>query len=292
MKFRIARVVVMSCALFVVLEVISCRIFDDVIVQVDAEGVLRESIRVTPDLELSYLSSVNVEPDAQRLIFVHGTPGNAGAFDDYLIDPLEGFESISIDRPGFGRTRPSAPMPSLRAQARAFEPLLVERGGKWPLLVGHSLGGPIIARAAADFPDRVGGLLILAGSLDPSLEKIAWYQRLANLPIVPYMIPRFVRNSNRELYPLKGELEALRPLLAEVKCPVIIVHSTDDSLVPFENVAYMEAAFAPGVIVEVVVLEGKNHFVPWNAEAEVRAAIVALAGASIDAELAPPTPVR
>lgn len=292
MKFRIARVVVMSCALFVILDVISCRIFDEVMIPVDAEGVLRESIEVAPDIELSYLSSVSVEPDAQRIIFVHGTPGNAGAFDNYLIDPLEGFESVSIDRPGFGRTRPSAPMPALRDQARALEPLLIERGGKWPLLVGHSLGGPIVARVAVDYPGRVGGLLILSGSLDPSLEKIAWYQRLASLPIVPYMMPRFVRNSNRELYPLKGELEALKPLLANVMCPVIIVHAPNDSLVPFENVAYMEAAFAPGAIVDVVVLEGKNHFVPWNAEAEVRDAIVALAEASIESELAPPALVR
>lgn len=292
MKFSIARVVVMSCALFVILDVISCRIFDEVMIPVDAEGVLRESIAAAPDIELSYLSSVSVEPDAQRIIFVHGTPGNAGAFDNYLIDPLEGFESVSVDRPGFGRTRPSAPMPALRDQARALEPLLVERGGKWPLLVGHSLGGPIVARVAVDYPGRVGGLLILSGSLDPSLEKIAWYQRLASLPIVPYMMPRFVRNSNRELYPLKGELEALRPLLANVMCPVIIVHAPNDSLVPFENVAYMEAAFAPGAIVDVVVLEGKNHFVPWNAEAEVRDAIVALAEASIESELAPPALVR
>lgn len=281
MKFRIARVVAMSCALFVILDVISCRIYDEVMTPVQAEGLIRASIEAGPDLKLSYISSVTTEADLQRIIFVHGTPGDATAFERYLIDPLAGFESISIDRPGFGRTRPSVPMPALRDQARALEALLVERGGKWPLLVGHSLGAPIIARTAADYPDRVGGLLILSGSLDPSLEKIAWYQRLANLPIVRYMIPRFLRNSNRELYPLREELEALKPFLVKVMCPVIIVHSPDDSLVPFENVAYMKESFAPGVIVEVVVLEGKNHFVPWNAEADVRDAIFALAEASV-----------
>lgn len=287
MKFRIARVVVMSCALFVILDVISCRIYDEVMAPVEADGLIRASIETTAGLNLSYIFSVTTGPDVQRIIFVHGTPGDATAFEDYLIDPITGFESISVDRPGFGHTRPSSPMPALRDQARALEALLVERGGKWPLLVGHSLGAPIVARAAADFPDRVGGLLILSGSLDPSLEKIAWYQRLASLPIVRYMIPRFLRNSNRELYPLKGELEALKPLLAKVTCPVIIVHAPDDFLVPFENVAYMKESFAPGVIIDVVVLEGKNHFVPWNAEADVRDAIIALAEASARRELAP-----
>lgn len=277
MRLRIARVVLLSCSLFVVLDVISCRIFDDVMSPADADGLLRASIDTPSGLNVSYISSVTVETGLQRLIFVHGTPGNARAFEAYLLDPLPGFESISVDRPGFGQTRPLSPLPGLRDQALAIEPLLVERGGAWPILIGHSLGGPVIARVAADYPERVGGLVILSGSLDPSLEKIAWYQRLAEFAFIPYMIPRALRNSNRELYPLKDELEALGPLLRNVTCPVTIVHAPDDSLVPYENVAYMKEKFAEGVIREVVVLDGKDHFVPWNAEPEIRDAILRLA---------------
>ncbi len=277
MYLRVARVVLVSCTLFVVLDIISCRIFDDVMSPADANGLVRSRIDTPSGLHLSYLSRVTTQTGRQRLIFVHGTPGNAKAFDRYLIDPLHGFESISVDRPGFGKTRPHTPLPGLRDQALALEPLLVERDGAWPILIGHSLGGPIIARAAAEFPDRVGGLVILSGSLDPSLEKIAWYQRVANFALIPYMIPRALRNSNKELYPLKRELKLLQPLLAKIRCPVLIVHARDDSLVPFDNVAYMKANFAEGVIHEIVVLEGKDHFIPWNAEPEIRKAILRLA---------------
>ncbi len=285
MRLRAARVVLLSCTLFILLDIISCRIFDDVMSPADANGLVRSNIDTPSGLNLSYISSVTTETGLQRLIFVHGTPGNAKAFERYLLDPLPGFESVSVDRPGFGKTQPHTPLPELRDQALALEPLLVERDGAWPILIGHSLGGPIIARVAAEFPDRVGGLVILAGSLDPSLEKISWYQRVANFAFVPHMIPRVLRNSNRELYPLKRELEVLQPLLAKITCPVLIVHAPDDSLVPYENVAYMKENFSEGVIREVVVLQGKDHFIPWNAEAEIREAILRLA-----AEVAPGGP--
>ena len=277
MRLRIARAALISCSLFIILDIISCRIFDDVMSPADADGLIRASIDTPSGLSVSYVSGVTTETGQQRLIFVHGTPGNARAFERYLLDPLPGFDSIAVDRPGFGQTRPRSPLPGLRDQALALEPFLVERGGSWPILIGHSLGGPVIARAAVDYPERVGGLVILSGSFDPSLEKISWYQRLANFAFIPYMIPRALRNSNRELYPLKDELEALGPLLMKVTCPVAIVHAPDDSLVPYENGAYMKGKFAEGVIREVIALDGKDHFVPWNAEPEIREAILRLA---------------
>ena len=72
---------------------------------------------------------------------------------------------------------------------------------------------------------------------------------------------------------MKGELEKLKPLLSNITCPIVIVHATEDMLVPVENVEYMQGQFAEGVVKETIILEGKNHFLPWNSEAEVRRAI-------------------
>ena len=91
------------------------------------------------------------------MILVHGTPGDATAWTDYLETPIDGAEMIAVDRPGFGCSTPRTAVPSLEAQARALEPLLVERGGAWPILVGHSQGGPIIVRTAIDYPDASAG---------------------------------------------------------------------------------------------------------------------------------------
>jgi pimeloyl-ACP methyl ester carboxylesterase len=56
---------------------------------------------------------------------------------------------------------------------------------------------------------------------------------------------------------------------------VLIVHGTEDKLVPVANVPFMQARLTGARCVRTTLLQGRNHFLPWNAEAEVRAAIAA-----------------
>ena len=140
-----------------------------------------------------------------------------------------------------------------------------------PILVGHSLGGPIIMRAAIDYPDRVGGLVVLAGNLDPRLEKLRWYNHVG--AFVSPFLSRSLRNSNNELGPQRRELEELEPLLTQVTCPVWIVHGTEDDLVPYANATFLAGSLPNAQRVELTTLEGADHFFLWTHEAAVRTAI-------------------
>jgi hypothetical protein len=51
------------------------------------------------------------------------------------------------------------------------------------------------------------------------------------------------------------------------------VHGTSDDLVPVANVGFMQAHFAAASCVTTVLLEGHNHFLPWNSSASVRDAV-------------------
>ncbi len=161
-------------------------------------------------------------------------------------------------------------------QAEALEPFLENFGGALPILVGHSMGAPVIVQAAIDFPERVGGLVIISGALDPDLERIFWYQYLGESGIIPQLLPKTIVHSNRELLPLEGELRRLAERLNEVQCPVVIIHAENDSLVPFSNVAFMRDAFPEGVITGEFRLDHGDHFLPWNSEPVVREAIRSL----------------
>ncbi|MHC4845365.1 MAG: alpha/beta fold hydrolase [Planctomycetota bacterium] len=213
------------------------------------------------------------EVDAPRVIYVHGTPGDSSNWYGYLLDPAPGWTSIALDRPGFGASGPEEHVAALADQAAAIEPLLVERVGVKPILVGHSLGAPIIAKVAAAHPDRVGGLLVIAGSMDPELEEWRWYNRVGGL-LEPLM-SRSLRNSNRELRPLKDELLVLRDELADIRCPVVIVHGTDDGLVPYGNVDYM-LEHMTNARLRLITLDDADHFLIWNRVFDIHTAFRAL----------------
>lgn len=213
----------------------------------------------------------------RRVIFIHGTPGQARGWADYLLTVPKDLEYVAIDRPGFGSSGPDGAVVSLARQAAALRHLLVARNGRWPILVGHSLGGPIAARAAADYPDRIGGLVILAGSLDPSLEKIELIQKVARTFALDRLIPRRMRNANLELLGLKPELVTLQEKLGDIKCPVTIIHGTRDTLVPYANVTFMQRQMTKAKPMTVVKLQDQVHFLPWLEKPAIDRAVGSMA---------------
>ncbi len=210
--------------------------------------------------------------DGTRLILVHGTPGSAQGWADYLATPPAGMEVVALDRPGFGESGPEGARTSLEDQARAVAALL-PADGRPVILLGHSLGGPIAALVAAEHADRIQAVVLLAASLDPAQERIHPMQQVGAWPAVRSLLPRSIRNANAELMALKPELESLAAMLPRITAKVVIVHGTKDDLVPVANVPFMQARLTGARCVRTVLLEGRNHFLPWNSEAAVRDAI-------------------
>ena len=62
-------------------------------------------------------------------------------------------------------------------------------------------------------------------------------------------------------------------MLPLIKAKVVIVHGTKDDLVPVANVPFMQAHLTGARCVKTVLLEGRNHFLPWNSADVVREAV-------------------
>jgi pimeloyl-ACP methyl ester carboxylesterase len=241
-----------------------------------ATEAYRQSIDLGPPLSarISYLR--NGDARGPRLILVHGTPGSATGWTDYVTRPPVGMEVVALDRPGFGTSGPAGAVTGLAEQAAAVIALL-PTDGRQAVLLGHSLGGPIVAYVAAQLateqPPRLRAVVLLAASLDPAQEVIHPMQHVGAWSPVRWMLPRTIRNANAELMALKPELVTLQSMLARINTKVVIVHGTKDDLVPVANVAFMQAQLTSAACVQTVLLEGRNHFLPWNSEDVVRDAI-------------------
>jgi pimeloyl-ACP methyl ester carboxylesterase len=239
----------------------------------DEEGLEREYLPVEghDDRVLSFLSAGS--PTDPRLIFIHGSPGAATAYVGYLHEPIDAMETVAVDRLAYGESRPRTAVVGFEEQAAAIAPLLVERGGVKPIVVGHSLGGPIAARLAADHPDEVGALVVVGGGLDPDLEDVRWYNKVAKRRVVNFFLIDFLRISNQEMYACKKEVQKLVPLLDRINCPVLVIHGTEDSLVAYESTEFIIDGFGHNDDVRVLTLIGEDHFITREREEEVRSAV-------------------
>ncbi|MDL5049407.1 alpha/beta hydrolase [Oscillatoria amoena NRMC-F 0135] len=219
------------------------------------------------------------KPDGALVLFVHGSPGSLSAFIHFLADSTLNQQSLLIaaDRPGFGHSNFGKAEPSLKKQASALIPIVQTHSANRPVvLIGHSLGGPLIARMALDYPGLVDGLILIAPSIDPQLEpNESWWRAPFTTPFLRWVLPRSLRASNEEIYRLKPQLEAMLPEWKNITCPVIIIQGEKDSLVPPGNVDFAEAKLV-NARVKTVRKADMNHFVPWTNPELIRNAIIEL----------------
>lgn len=192
------------------------------------------------------------------LIFIHGSPGNALDWKWFLKNPEDDCALCVISRPGYGLSGGEKPL--LEKDAEIFghilERLTTERGAT---IIGHSLGGGFAAALAARYPDRVERLILVGASLDPGLEKIHMVQRLFAAPPLSWLLTRSLRHCNQELIQYPDFLIKLKGELSSIRCPVDIIHTTDDRLVPRDNVDYIRHYFKNADIC-VHELEQGGHF--------------------------------
>ena len=208
-------------------------------------------------------SNFDREPK-QLIIFVHGTPGSLTAFLRYVNDPgmRENFHMISVTRPGWIGNDDDK-IPSLAAQAKALEPILRrDRSGKGAILMGHSYGGPVIARTAMDYPHLVSGLVFVATTGDPELSGPRWYNRFA-VVLPGFILGDSLKGANAEIMPLKPQLEAMLPRWQDLTMPVLIVQGDRDQLVSPGNANFMVNRLV-NADVTYLYREGQGHFVLWE----------------------------
>jgi len=225
---------------------------------------------VIENFKLHYVQAGN--DTMATLFFVHGSPGSWNVFKSYLEDRdlLRQYRMISIDRPGFGYSEFNHAK-NLSEQSHIISYLLRLIQNKKPIfLIGHSLGGPLIVKLDLDNPSLISGLIILAGALDPEEEKPErWRPVLFKTPL-RYFVPGALRPSNEELWYLKKDLKELDKNLDKIYCPVWLIHGDKDNLVPVSNVEYAKRNLVNAKKINIKILPGANHFIPWTHFKEIK----------------------
>jgi len=207
------------------------------------------------------------QPHLRPLIFVHGSPGSWEGWAHFLLDKelQSKFQVIAVDRPGYGGSQPGVTERSISKQAQAVLLSLQKNTSDLPaILVGHSFGGPVIAKMAIDYPNKVSGLIFVASSVDPQFEKMQWVQYPATWWPFRQFIPSKLRVCNEEIMALKAELSEMLNQWKDIKSKTVTIHGEDDPLVPVGNVNFLNDHLNKNTVLKTYRIPGLNHFVPWR----------------------------
>jgi pimeloyl-ACP methyl ester carboxylesterase len=215
-----------------------------------ADGGRVQILRDGRQMAFQYAGAEKTEASPRRVVLIHGAPADASSWSKLLETQktlLSDCEVIAVDRLGYGGSMP-ARSAELEEDARSIEPFL--KAGT--ILVGHSYGAPVALRVASAFPERVGGIVLVAGATEPGVPESRWAQLGDGAARS--------ENADRELLALAEENQRMQPLLADVRCPVIIVHGDADRVCPHDaTIDHLEHTLAGADVCIVSVLGGGHN---------------------------------
>ncbi|MEI9908962.1 MAG: alpha/beta hydrolase [Bacteroidota bacterium] len=200
------------------------------------------------------------------LVFIHGSPGSWFHYMKYMWDKdlRKKFRIISFDRPGFGYSDFGDAM-HLQEQCKLILPVLQKLKTDQPMfLCGHSYGGPMVAKLAADAPGLFKIVMIASGALDPALEKKETWRHIMDKKPLFWFLPGSFQPSNTELLYLKEDLKPLAKDLDKITANVLFVHGDKDTWVSIENIAYGKKMMVNAASFTADTLRGADHQVPWK----------------------------
>lgn len=219
------------------------------------------------------------------LIFLHGIEQHMGAAL-FLEKLAERHTVIAPELPGFGETGGAedlSDIPDLVLKLRRVLATLVEEGPA--AMIGHSLGGMFAAELAAFCPDLVSRLVLVNSygfwldehpmpdyfvMQEQALRDALWSTRDATR--IDALRGSFMAESDRTLgenktaasrymWPLPDR--GLRRRLRYVNAPTLVLHGTDDGLIPLAHAKALAQAIPDARFVPI---DGAGHYPMIEAE--------------------------
>ncbi|MBA3899040.1 MAG: alpha/beta hydrolase [Bacteroidetes bacterium] len=227
---------------------------------------------VTGENTLRYFHSQKDRKKETALLFIHGAPGSSKHYLEYMINEalLKKADVFAVDRLGYGESDWGKAQTSIYRQCLALEPLIDKLSQNYQevIIIGHSYGGSVAAGIALMYPDKITKLLLLAPALNPNLEEIFWFSWLGKVRPTRWLTPKALRVATDEKFNHARALEVLWEKLNNHSFhgQTIHIHGNADKTVHYENTLFSKIIFPQ---VEIVAIEGANHYIPWQYEKEV-----------------------
>ncbi len=222
------------------------------------------------------------------LVMVHGASQDSLSWQ-YVIDLFAPHYTVhALDLPGHGKSGMPAggPHSATLQNARYLLQFLEAAGIQDPVLMGHSMGGGVVAQAAVLAPECVRGLVLVDGASVNVVKSSGYNPRILEMASInpgdwfevtfrtlmgsrsdPQRALEVVTDARRCIPAVAfADICAfggfrMEQILGEIRCPVIIVEGEEDWSVPPESARQVERALREGKVpVEYIEWPGIGHF--------------------------------
>lgn len=205
---------------------------------------------------------------AATILFIHGAPSSLSYFKDYMTDStlLHHATMYAVDRPGYGYSGLAKPIPFIKQQAAMIKPIIdsLHKVHHPVILVAASFGTAIACRLAMDNPGLADGIVLIAPAIAPGEERVFWFSRAIETPLLNWAVPRMLQSANTEKLHHKEELEKMLPLWQNIHVPVIYLQGDKDELVYTTNAAFARRQLVNVPSLEVNMIPGRGHLIAFS----------------------------
>jgi len=218
------------------------------------------------------------------VILIHGFGGYTYTYR-YLIPELaKDYRAVAVDLKGFGYSgRPKKSDYAIGEQARLVVRLMDTLGIDRASVVGHSLGGEVAMRMAANHPDRVERLVLAASvsgdriptlPVTPLIRPFMWFfsrlfgrwlfrrmyydKRKATKEVLEaYRRPLRIKGTGNAVYQLLRDARRGKAVVGKkVKQPVLILWASNERILPWRTLTRLRKRFPRA---EVVTIDRAGH---------------------------------
>ncbi len=196
------------------------------------------------------------EKTGPDFVLVHGIGVSAKAYGPTAVELANHGDVHLVDLAGYGRSpRPDRNL-SVAEHAALVAQYLTDKQLDHPVVVGHSMGTQVVAELAADFPDRLDHIVLIAPVVVPSARSIPRLAalllanglreppRVAAMAVYDYVVraglPYMLQQTPHLLH---ADLERLAE---SIDAKTLVICGEDDPIVPLDWGERLAGAFPQG----------------------------------------------
>ncbi|WP_407569666.1 alpha/beta fold hydrolase [Deinococcus altitudinis] len=246
------------------------------------------------------------EGAGKPMLLIHGYPLSGELFKNNRAALAKaGFQVITVDLPGFGKSTTPDMNASIENYARTMIGAMDALGLKTATVGGMSMGGMTLLQMYKMAPSRFNGLVFIDTTADPAsiAEAASWRgtaqqaQQMGVASIIPGILPRMLTGEDRMKMPNQvaflsglvkqaslngvvggGNALAARPdanpVLPTIKVPTLLVFGLEDNLTPIELAMKMQKGIAGS---KLVLIPAGGHATTFEKASATNAAILSWA---------------